>query len=228
MTQEGKAGEILLLDKPLGWTSFQLVKKVKWLVKAKKAGHAGTLDPLATGLLIICTERSTKKIENIQNAEKEYTGTLILGAITPSYDLETNPEQHKTFNHITENDLELLKPKFTGIVQQAPPLYSAMKIDGKRAYELARAGIEHEMKKRSIVISELYFTRFAPPEIDFRVVCAKGTYIRSLVHDMGQELGCGAYLSALRRTRIGEFRVIDAVTPQEMEKSISQGNADYK
>lgn len=219
MNQVAKPGEIILVDKPLGWTSFQAVKKVKWLKKAKKAGHAGTLDPLASGLLIICTERSTKKINLIQDAEKEYTGTITIGAVTPSYDLETDPVDFTDYSHVTPDVLNSLIPGFVGVVMQAPPLFSAIKVDGKRAYKLAREGVAHALEKRPVIIRELEFTRFEAPEVDFRVVCGKGTYIRSLAHDIGQKLGCGAYLSALRRTRIGEYLVSDAKTPKDMENS---------
>jgi tRNA pseudouridine55 synthase len=225
VNQEPKPGEVLLIDKPLGWTSFQAVKKVKWVLGAKKVGHAGTLDPLATGLLILCTERSTKKINDIQAAEKEYTGTITLGAVTPSYDLETEPEQQQDFSHITRDMVQAILPEFTGAIMQAPPLFSAIKVDGKRAYSLARKGIDHELKQRPVLIKELEITGFSLPEVQFRVVCSKGTYIRSLANDIGKKLGCGGYLSALRRTRIGEFDVKDAIGPQEFEKLRKPGNA---
>jgi tRNA pseudouridine55 synthase len=223
--EEGKPGEILLVDKPLGWTSFQAVKKVKWQVGAKKAGHAGTLDPLATGLLIICTEKYTKKISEIQDAEKEYTGTLTLGATTPSFDLETEPQEHLPFEHITLEMAQAILPEFIGEIWQAPPLFSAIKVEGKRAYKLARQGVDHKLEKRLVLIKELEITEFAPPELSFRVVCGKGTYIRSLANDIGQKLGCGAYLSALRRTRIGQFGVDNALLPTEFEKRQNSGNA---
>lgn len=224
MNIEPKPGEILLIDKPLGWTSFQAVKKVKWILKAKKVGHAGTLDPLATGLLIICTEKSTKKISAIQDAEKEYTGTITLGAVTPSYDLETEPMNFKSCENVTLDNLNAIKPDFLGTIMQAPPLYSAIKVDGKRAYKMAREGSEHQLKQRPITITELEFTNFKGSEVSFRVVCSKGTYIRSLANDIGEKLGCGGYLSSLRRTRIGEFNVDRAVGPLELEKSIGAGN----
>jgi tRNA pseudouridine55 synthase len=224
LNQEVKPGEVLLVDKPLGWTSFQAVKKVKWLVGAKKAGHAGTLDPLASGLLIICTEKSTKKISDIQDAEKEYTGTITIGATTPSYDLETDPVGLLPFAHITRETLEAILPEFLGEVWQAPPLFSAIKVEGKRAYNLARKGVDHQLKKRPVQIHELEITAYSLPEIHFRVVCGKGTYIRSLANDIGARLGCGGYLSALRRTRIGAYHVKDALEPAEFEKRTDAGN----
>jgi tRNA pseudouridine55 synthase len=221
---EAKPGEIILIDKPLGWTSFQAVKKVKWLKKAKKAGHAGTLDPLATGLLIICTEKSTKKISAIQDAEKEYTGTITLGATTPSYDLETEPTDFKDYSSINFDQIIALKSQFTGLIMQAPPLFSAIKIEGQRAYKLAREGSDLELKQRPVTIANLDFTRFEGAELDFIVSCSKGTYIRSLANDIGKALGCGAYLSALRRTRIGEFSIADANTPEALENVLNSGN----
>ena len=198
--QEAPKGEILLIDKPYGWSSFQAVKKVKWLLKAKKVGHAGTLDPLATGLLILCTEKRTKEIESIQGQEKEYTGTITVGATTPSYDMETEPNQTFPFEHITSELINETLPKFIGDISQIPPLFSAIKVDGKRAYTMARQGSDHELKSRIINIREFEITRIELPEIDFRVCCSKGTYIRSLAFDFGKALGSGGYLSALRRT----------------------------
>ena len=217
---EAPQGEILLIDKPYGWTSFQAVKKVKWLLKAKKVGHAGTLDPLATGLLILCTEKKTKEIESIQAQEKEYTGTITVGAITPSYDMETEPNEHFPFEHITQELIDKTLPQFIGDITQIPPLFSAIKVDGKRAYTLARQGSDHELKSRVIHIREFEITRLELPEIDFRVSCSKGTYIRSLAFDFGKALGSGAYLSALRRTKIGNFSVLDAVEPQNVTPKI--------
>ncbi len=217
---EAPQGEILLIDKPYGWTSFQAVKKVKWLLKAKKVGHAGTLDPLATGLLILCTEKKTKEIESIQGQEKEYTGTITVGATTPSYDMETEPNEHFPFEHINQELIEKTLPQFIGDVTQIPPLFSAIKVDGKRAYTLARQGSDHELKSRVINIREFEITRIELPEIDFRVSCSKGTYIRSLAFDFGRALGSGAYLSALRRTKIGNYSVLDAVEPQNVTPKI--------
>ncbi len=217
---EAPQGEILLIDKPYGWTSFQAVKKVKWLLKAKKVGHAGTLDPLATGLLILCTEKKTKDIESIQAQEKEYTGTITVGATTPSYDMETEPNEHFPFEHITQELIEKILPQFIGDISQIPPLFSAIKVDGKRAYTLARQGSDHELKSRVIHIREFEITRLELPEIDFRVSCSKGTYIRSLAFDFGKALGSGGFLSALRRTKIGNFSVLDAVEPQNVTPKI--------
>ena len=218
--QEAPKGEILLIDKPYGWSSFQAVKKVKWLLKAKKVGHAGTLDPLATGLLILCTEKRTKEIESIQGQEKEYTGTITVGATTPSYDMETEPNQTFPFEHITPELINETLPKFIGDISQIPPLFSAIKVDGKRAYTMARQGSDHELKSRIINIREFEITRIELPEIDFRVCCSKGTYIRSLAFDFGKALGSGGYLSALRRTKIGNYSVENAVEPQDVQPTI--------
>lgn len=217
---EAPQGEILLIDKPYGWTSFQAVKKVKWLLKAKKVGHAGTLDPLATGLLILCTEKKTKEIESIQAQEKEYTGTITVGATTPSYDMETEPNENFPFDHITQELIDKTLPQFIGDISQIPPLFSAIKVDGKRAYTLARQGSDHELKSRIIHVREFEITRLELPEIDFRVSCSKGTYIRSLAFDFGKALGSGAYLSALRRTKIGNYSVLDGVEPQNVTPKI--------
>ncbi len=214
--QEAPKGEILLIDKPYGWSSFQAVKKVKWLIKAKKVGHAGTLDPLATGLLILCTEKKTKEIESIQSQEKEYTGTITVGATTPSYDLETEPNEFFPVDHITTDAIKNAIPQFLGEISQIPPLFSAIKVDGKRAYTMARQGSDHELKSRIVQIKEFEITRIDLPEIDFRVCCSKGTYIRSLAFDFGKALGSGAYLSALRRTKIGDYRVENAVEPNDV------------
>ena len=217
---EAPKGEILLIDKPYGWSSFQAVKKVKWLLKAKKVGHAGTLDPLATGLLILCTEKKTKEIESIQGQEKEYTGTITVGATTPSYDMETEPNQTFPFDHITLELINETLPKFIGDISQIPPLFSAIKDDGKRAYTLARQGSDHELKSRIINIREFEITRIELPEIDFRVCCSKGTYIRTLAFDFGKALGSGAHLSALRRTKIGNYSVENAIEPQNVQPPI--------
>lgn len=208
-------GSVLLIDKPLHWTSFDVVKKIRWVIKAK-IGHAGTLDPLATGLLICCTGKFTKKINEYQAQEKEYTGTFHLGAVTPTYDLESEPEDFKSIEGLTEKILIEATRPFMGIIQQVPPIYSALKQNGKRAYDLARKGKDVKLEPRSIEIKTFELTRIALPEVDFRIVCSKGTYVRSLAHDIGQTLGCGAYLSALRRTRIGAFSVEDAKSIDEM------------
>jgi len=212
-------GEIMLINKPYGWTSFQVVKKIKWVTRAKRVGHAGTLDPLATGLLLVCTEGSTRKIQELQDQEKEYTGTITLGNTTPSYDLETEPNAYFSFDQITEEQIRDKTEAFTGLISQLPPVFSAIKVDGKRAYKLAREGVATEMKPRNITISQFEITGVSLPDIHFRVVCSKGTYIRSLAHDFAIALGSGGHLSALCRTRIGEHRLENAVTPKEMEES---------
>ena len=217
-------GKILLIDKPLTWSSFQAVNKIKYTLKRKynlpksfKIGHAGTLDPLATGLLIICTGKFTKRIPELQGMVKEYTGTFHLGATTPSYDLETQINQTFPTEHLTESLINETTQQFIGEIDQKPPVFSAIKKDGKRLYEHARKGEEVEIQSRKVSIHEFEITRIALPEIDFRVVCSKGTYIRSLAYDFGLALESGAHLSALRRTKIGEFSVEDAVGVEEFE-----------
>lgn len=211
-------GEIILINKPYGWSSFQAVKKIKYVTKAKKVGHAGTLDPLASGLLIICTEQQTKGIQTIQDADKEYEGTLVLGATTPSYDMETEPNAHFPTEHITEEMIHAIVPQFLGEIDQIPPLFSALKVDGKRAYKLARQGDATVLKSRKITIHTLEFTRIELPEVDFRVCCSKGTYIRTLVLDIGNALQSGAYMSRLVRTKIGEHHIENSVSPHEFEE----------
>lgn len=219
-------GQTLLIDKPLHWSSFQAVNKIKWLLKSKlglkkvKVGHAGTLDPLATGLLIICTGKSTKTINEIQGQTKEYTGTIVLGATTPSYDLETEIDARFPIDHITPELLDEVRQQFVGEIDQKPPVFSAIKKDGKRLYEHARAGEEVEIASRKITIYELEFTRIALPEVDFRVQCSKGTYIRSLAFDLGQALQSGGHLSALRRTKIGAYDVKNAIAPADFELEV--------
>ena len=211
-------GQVLLIDKPLEWTSFQAVNKIRWHIKKKfglkkiKVGHAGTLDPLATGLLIICTGKETKNIATYQGLKKEYTGTFTLGSTTPSYDLETAIEKTYPTEHITEEMLTKATLNFIGEINQKPPLFSAIKKDGKRMYELARKGETVEIESRKISISEFKLTTIKIPSIDFKVICSKGTYIRSLANDFGKVLNSGAHLSALRRTKIGEFSVEDALS----------------
>lgn len=214
--EDFKEGQILLFDKPLEWTSFQLVNKVRWLIRKNcgikkiKVGHAGTLDPLATGLLIICTGKFTKRIEELQGQEKEYTGTFTLGATTPSYDLETEVDQSFPTEHIIEEKIHKATEAFMGEIDQYPPVFSALKKEGKRLYEYARAGEDVEIPSRKVHISFFQIEKIALPNVDFRVKCSKGTYIRSLAHDFGKKLGSGAHLSALRRTKIGEFSVENA------------------
>lgn len=220
-------GQILLIDKPLKWSSFQAVNKLKYTLKRElglpkkfKIGHAGTLDPLATGLLIICTGKFTKRITEIQSQSKEYTGTFMLGATTPSYDLETEINQTFPINHIDENLIQSTLVQFIGEIDQKPPVFSAIKKDGIRMYEHARAGAEIEMESRKTTIHEFEITRIELPEIDFRVVCSKGTYIRSLANDYGKALNSGAHLAVLRRTKIGDFDVLNAISPEEFEKQM--------
>lgn len=225
-------GQLLLIDKPMGWSSFQAVNKVKWVIRTKfklkkiKVGHAGTLDPLATGLLLICTGKFTKKLNELQGQIKEYTGTFYLGATTPSYDKETEIDQEFPIGHITEPLIRQTTQKFIGEIQQFPPIFSALKKDGKRLYEYARDGETVEIKLRTVHISEFEITRIALPEIDFKVVCSKGTYIRSLAHDFGKALGSGAYLSSLRRTKIGDYSVYKAITPMDFETLVFSNSSD--
>lgn len=210
------AGQVILIDKPLEWTSFDVVKKIRNLIKIKKVGHAGTLDPLATGLLILCTGKKTKSIESFMAEEKEYTGTFTIGQTTPTYDLESEVTEPVDISHITHHNLEKARVEFIGSIEQTPPMHSAIKVDGKRLYELARKGETIARKTRSVIISEFELTKVDLPHINFRVVCSKGTYIRSLAHDFGEALGVGAHLSSLRRTRIGEFDVDKAYKLEDL------------
>lgn len=214
-------GKVLLIDKPLTWTSFDAVKKIRTQIGIPKVGHAGTLDPLATGLLIICTGKFTKKINEYMAAEKEYTGTFTLGAITPTYDLESEPTVVGPFDHFTTEDLKNATIPFTGEIMQVPPAHSAIKKAGTPAYILARKGQEVKMEPRKITISVFEITKVELPIVHFRVVCSTGTYIRSLAFDYGNQLGCGAYLSALRRTRIGRFSVDEAESIQSFTEKIT-------
>ncbi|WP_187263706.1 tRNA pseudouridine(55) synthase TruB [Pontibacter beigongshangensis] len=218
MVYDFEAGEILLIDKPLTWTSFDVVKKVRNILRVKKIGHAGTLDPLASGLLILCTGKFTKRIDEIQAQEKEYTGTITIGQTTPSYDLETEVSEPTDISHISEDDLKAAAATFVGTIEQVPPIYSAVMIDGKRAYLLARKGQTAEIKPRSITIKAFDITAVEGAVVHFKVVCSKGTYIRSLAHDLGQKLGCGAHLSALVRTRIGDYKVEDALSIEDIQQ----------
>ncbi|CAL2060264.1 tRNA pseudouridine(55) synthase TruB [Tenacibaculum sp. 190524A05c] len=214
--EDFKDGKVLLIDKPLEWTSFQVVNKLRWHIRKQfdikkiKVGHAGTLDPLATGLLIICTGKQTKSIETYQGQIKEYTGTIVLGSTTPSYDLETEINETFPTDHITDELIHQTTEQFIGKIQQKPPIFSAIKKDGKRLYELARQGKTTEIKSREIEIREFEITNINFPNVEFRVVCSKGTYIRSLANDFGVALNSGAHLSVLRRTKIGEFSVDNA------------------
>jgi tRNA pseudouridine55 synthase len=216
-------GRVLLIDKPYQWTSFDVVNKIRSLLRYRlgmkklKVGHAGTLDPLATGLLIVCTGRATRKIESFQGLDKTYTGTFFIGKTTPSYDLEKAPDKDFPVAHITD---ELLKAKalsLSGEQKQVPPLFSAKKIAGERAYTHARAGLDTRLEANTINIKAFDITRIEMPEVDFRVVCSKGTYIRALARDFGEKLGSGAYLSALRRTHIGDHSIDDAINIKELQ-----------
>lgn len=215
-------GKVLLINKPLHWTSFDVVRKLRSLIQIKKIGHAGTLDPLATGLLIVCTGKFTKKINEYMAQEKEYTGSITLGAVTPTYDLESLPEQQKDFSFVTNEMLYKTTEQFVGDIQQLPPIYSAIKKDGVALYELARRGEDVELKPRSINIKSFELTAIDLPVVHFKVICSTGTYIRSLANDYGASLGCGGYLSSLCRTRIGEFKIEDAVDMEDFEKMLSQ------
>jgi tRNA pseudouridine55 synthase len=213
-------GQVLLIDKPLRWTSFDVVKKIRILTGISKVGHAGTLDPLATGLLIVCTGKFTKQINTYMAQEKEYTGHITLGAVTPTYDLESGPVDAKPWDHLTVADIRAATAAFTGEILQVPPAHSAIKKDGKPAYLLARKGKEVNLEPRKVTISAFDITAMEGPVVHFRVVCTTGTYIRSLANDLGQALGCGAHLSSLRRTRIGAFRVEDADSILAFEESV--------
>ncbi len=225
--QDYQSGQVLLIDKPLHWTSFQVVNKMRWEIrqafylKKIKVGHAGTLDPLATGLLIICTGKMTKEIDTFQAQIKEYTGTIVLGSTTPSFDLETEINESFPTGHITEALIKETANQFTGEIMQFPPVFSAIKKDGKRLYEFARAGEAVEISARTVTIETFEITHIDNMKIDFRVVCSKGTYIRSLANDFGKALQSGAHLSALRRTKIGDFDVKDAVSIETFIENIS-------
>ncbi len=214
-------GQVLLINKPLQWTSFDVIKKIRNIIRIKKVGHAGTLDPLATGLLIICTGKFTKKINEYMAQEKEYTGNFTLGATTPTYDLESEPGNFKSIENIKEEDIRSSTKDFIGEILQVPPAHSAIKVGGKRLYELARKGKDVKLEPRKVFMKEFEITNINLPVIEFRVVCSTGTYIRSLANDFGIALGCGAYLSSLCRTRIGEFKITDAITIEEFESKIS-------
>ena len=215
-------GQMLLINKPLEWTSFDVVQKLRNIIRVKKIGHAGTLDPLATGLLIICTGKFTKKINEYMAQEKEYTGTFTLGATTETYDLESEPVNIKPVDHLTEENIKSATFQFTGEIQQIPPAHSAIKVGGKRLYELARQGKEVKPEPRKVTIKEFIIEKIELPIIHFKVVCTTGTYIRSLAYDFGDALGCGAYLSSLCRTRIGKFSVNDAQSLEEIQEKVKQ------
>jgi tRNA pseudouridine55 synthase len=215
-------GQVLLMNKPLRWTSFDIVRKIRNLTQTKKVGHAGTLDPLATGLLIVCTGRFTKKINEYMAQEKEYTGTITLGAVTPTYDLESEPRDFKPFAHITVGELQTAAESFTGQIMQRPPIHSAIKKEGKRVYELARKGIDVQLEPRPVTVTAFEIVKADLPLVHFRIVCSTGTYIRSLANDFGEKLGCGGHLSSLCRTRIGDLLLEKAMSPEELETWILQ------
>lgn len=232
------SGEIIGIDKPLGWTSFDAVKRLRGAIQRRlrvkkfKVGHAGTLDPLATGVLIVCTGRATRNIETLQNGTKEYIAGITLGATTPSFDLETEIDATYPWEHITEERIKEILPKFTGRVMQVPPVFSAVKVDGKRAYNLARKGKEVELKAKPLEIPEIEVLSFDAPVLTIRVVCSKGTYIRALARDIGAALDSGAHLTSLRRTRVGDITIADCLTVDKAVEVISNGPLtfpdDYK
>lgn len=217
-------GKVLLIDKPLHWTSFDVVRKMRSILQIKKIGHAGTLDPLATGLLIVCTGKFTKKINEYMAQEKEYSGHITLGATTPTYDLESEPVGLKDFSFLTSEMIYAATAPFIGTIEQFPPIFSAIKKDGVASYELARRGVEVKREARKISIHQFEITGIALPVVSFRVVCSTGTYIRSLANDFGAALGCGGYLSSLRRTRIGAFETTNAMTIEQFEREIQKNS----
>lgn len=219
-------GQIILIDKPIHWTSFDVIKKVRGALQIKKVGHAGTLDPLASGLLIICTGKFTKQIQYLMKGEKTYLATFTLGAVTPTYDKESDPEQFKPYEHITEEDVNQIAEQFRGEIMQKPPVYSAIKKQGTSAYTLARRGEDVDLEPRPIVISAFEILNIQLPEIEVKITCSTGTYIRSIAHDFGAALGCGAYLSVLRRTQIGEYKVEDAMEPIAFLDSLEAKSTD--
>jgi tRNA pseudouridine55 synthase len=213
-------GKVLLMDKPLRWTSFKMIRRVRGLTFVQKVGHAGTLDPLATGLLIICTGKCTKQINDYMGMDKEYTGTLVLGATTTTFDLESEPENFKNIDHLSVDQIRAATQEFLGEIMQLPPQHSAIKKDGVRLYETARQGIEVKVDPRKVTIENFELTKINLPNIEFKVNCSTGTYIRSLVNDFGATLGVGAYMSALRRTKIGDFDVANAIQWEDLRDEI--------
>ncbi len=222
------SGEIIAVDKPLGWTSFDAVKRLRGAIQRRlhlkkfKVGHAGTLDPLATGVLIVCTGRATRRIDTLQTGEKEYVATIRLGATTPSFDLETEIDAEYPYEHISRESIEEILPRFTGHILQVPPVFSAVKVDGKRAYNLARKGKEVELKAKPLEIKEMELLDFELPYFKLRIVCSKGTYIRALARDLGMALGSGAHLTGLRRTRVGDICEADCLGVDEAVKKIME------
>ena len=223
LTNIYEEGQVLLIDKPYEWTSFDVIQKVRSLIKIRKVGHAGTLDPLATGLLIVCTGRFTKRINEYMAQQKEYTGSITLGATTPTFDLESKPENAKDIAGITDDQIKSATQAFTGAIMQVPPMHSAIKKDGRRVYELARRGEMIELEPRKLFIETFDITAIEKPVVQFRVRCSTGTYIRSLANDFGAALGCGGYLSSLCRTAIGDFRLENAVSIQQLEEQVKAG-----
>lgn len=227
------SGEILAIDKPLGWTSFDAVKRLRGALTRRlklrkfKVGHAGTLDPLATGVLIVCTGKATKRIEELQAGTKEYVATIRLGATTPSFDLETEVDATFPVEHITEELVRSVLPQFTGHIMQVPPVFSAVKVDGKRAYLSARKGADIELKAKPLQIDELELLSFSPEQIELRVVCSKGTYIRALARDIGLALESGAHLTALRRTRVGDVSIADCRSVEDTVKLIAETPLEF-
>lgn len=223
------SGEIIGIDKPLGWTSFDAVKRLRGAIQRRlrvkkfKVGHAGTLDPLATGVLIVCTGRATRRIEALQNGTKEYVAEITLGATTPSFDLETEIDATYPWKHITEEKVREILPRFTGRVMQVPPVFSAVKVDGKRAYNLARKGKDIELAAKPLEIKEIEILGYDAPRLTLRIVCSKGTYIRALARDIGEALGSGGHLTALRRTRVGDITIDDCLTVDKAVDIISNG-----
>lgn len=226
-------GEILCIDKPKGWTSFDAVKRLRGGLQRRlglkrfKVGHAGTLDPLATGVLLVCTGKGTKRIDELQASSKEYVAVLELGATTPSFDLETEIDSRHPYEHLTREEVERALDSFRGEIMQVPPVYSAVKIDGKRAYKYARKGHDVELKAKPLVISELEVIDFNLPKVTLRVGCSKGTYIRALARDIGEALGCGAHLTDLRRTRIGDYDISECMTIEEALRLIAETELEF-
>lgn len=221
--QDYEDGQVVLIDKPRTWTSFDVIRRMRKITGVKKVGHAGTLDPLATGLLIVCTGRFTKKINEYMAQVKEYTGTITLGATTPTFDLESEPENFLPTESINAESIIAATAQFTGVIQQHPPIHSAIKKDGQRLYTLARQGIEVKTEARQVTVYEFEIVSVDMPVVSFRILCSTGTYIRSLANDLGAALGCGGYLSSLRRTKIGDFSVEDAI--DITEASVVQGSS---
>jgi tRNA pseudouridine55 synthase len=220
--EEFLSGKVLLVNKPIQWTSFDVVKKIRILTGVSKVGHAGTLDPLATGLLIVCTGKFTKSINDFMAKEKEYTGTITLGSVTPSFDLETEPEQIKPIDHLDEAQIKAAINPFLGEIEQMPPIFSAIKKNGQAAYISARKGVEVKLDPRKVTIHEFQIPTIELPHVHFKIICSTGTYIRSIANDFGANLGCGGHLSSLCRTRIGQFELKDAINIPDFESYINQ------